>query len=761
MLSENGFGRFYQLKGSKATPPVGSKVFKESSFDWLADLALNAEGESDSSIIDLHLGVRGISCVGCVWLIETIFQQQAGAISVNIDTNQGAAMLRWESGKLDITAFAQEMLRLGYELTPNRPKTADKRSTNPISSRIGICGFFLLNTMLFTLPGYLGMSSDYFLTPLFDLLGALFATLSMVVGGSYFISRAVRALRRKVIHIDLPIALGLSVAYIGSILGWMSGHPNLIYFDFVATFVFLMLFGRWLQEYALERNRRHINERSPESRSVTVFGGPDDGASMPIEQIEPEQCYTIERGSINPVSARLLGGAASASLEWINGEAEPVPFDHGNLIPAGAINVGLEPITLRAEESWEESLLAELLKTPVDTFRNKRVQRILAGYLSAVLIIATIGGLAWGLKTWDLIAALQVFISVLIVSCPCALGVALPLIDELCNAKLRNAGLFIKTATIWARLRQVKHIIFDKTGTLSLETPRLLNPEVLDSLSTVGIQALYALTQYNLHPVARSIRENLLVKFANIEQVPFTNEAIKECVGNGVYFRDENDFTWSLGKPGWRQHGFAACASGRSNAQADLSYEGHTIAAFAFQEDLRDETRATIRQMRHYGYEIAILSGDIEANVHRVAARIGVAPGFALARCTPRAKARWIHTHARNNALMIGDGANDRLAFDQAVCRGTPIVDRSLLESSADFFFFGRSLASIPKLFETARVRQLAVLAVLGFAITYNLIAVTISLMGAMHPLLAAILMPISSLIALAIPWVLLQDRDC
>ncbi|HKK17246.1 MAG TPA: heavy metal translocating P-type ATPase metal-binding domain-containing protein, partial [Opitutales bacterium] len=250
VLEQNDLTRFYELKGKSAVPPVGSKAFRKVETEALEAVLKEAEARSEKPVVMAKFGIEGISCIGCVWLIEAIFKRQEGSAAARIDARSGAVELAWQNGQFDLSEFARAIQQIGYKLTIYREDGDRTKTSRQITYRIGLCGFFLLNTMLFTLPGYLGMGGDFFLSPLFQLLGALFATLSLAVGGSYFINRAWQAARNQVLHIDLPIALGLVVAYLGSLIGWASGYTKLIYFDFVATFVFLMLVGRWLQEVA-------------------------------------------------------------------------------------------------------------------------------------------------------------------------------------------------------------------------------------------------------------------------------------------------------------------------------------------------------------------------------------------------------------------------------------------------------------------------------------------------------------------------------
>lgn len=749
LIHQSGLSQFYEIKGKATLPPIGASVFSHHELRDLNKAQEKLEAQSENEIVRGEFRIEGISCIGCVWLIEAIFKRESGAIDIKVDSQAGEVLLIWRREIFKIADFGRALCQLGYQLTPIESASLKSPVSRQLASRIGICAFLLLNTMLFTLPGYLGMGGDFFLSPLFHILGAFFATMSLIVGGGYFIRRAWQALLAHVLHIDLPISFGLIAAYLGSIVGWFSGYTSLIYFDFVATFVFLMLVGRWLQEYTLERNHALLRQKKQKLQEVILLGGPRDGQRVAAETLMNGQVYSVEAGAINPVAAELMDPQASLSMEWITGEPHPVVWSPNQIVPAGAINLGLTRPALKARENWRDSTLFTLLERKQPNFQNKRLQSILKYYILSVFVTGFLGGLAWVAFTGDLLLALQVLTSVLVVSCPCALGVALPLCDTFANARLRKLGLYVKTNDIWERLRQVRSVIFDKTGTLTLTTPRLLNEESIKALSEAAAQALFVMVDRNAHPLARSLREVLLARRGKPTRITSPGP-VTEFIGKGVAWYDAAKNRWTLGQPNWEATPptIKTCTH-----RSVLRKNGTFIAGFDFAEDVRDDALQAHRNLQALNLKTVILSGDINSRVQRVAQALNLPSHAAYGNCSSKDKAHWIENHARNSALMIGDGANDRLAFEKAICRGTPVAEQGILESASDFFFFGRSLRGLPILFETAQLRRRTVATVFATAVIYNLAAVSICLAGLMHPLLAAVLMPTSSLASLAIAY--------
>ncbi len=743
MIEDAGFERFYDLKQGLATAPVRSRPFENHDFSWIEPRAADAESRATDGAASLDCALEGISCVGCVWLVEKLFEKHPGAIRAAAHPATGRLHLEWQPGRCDLKAFCEELTQFGYVASPAAAGSGDAEGRRLVA-RLGLCGAFALNAMGFTLPHYLGMPDDFEFAGLFRLIAFISATLSMLVGGSYFVDRAWRALRARSLHIDLPIALGLVLAYAGSIAGWGLGIEGLRYFDFVATFVFLMLGGRYLQTAAVEKNRRRLQRASPLPVAVTVGEKPE-----PLESLAPGIRFVIEPGQAVPVASTVQDGEAEISLEWINCEADPVVTGPGRQVPAGAILLSRNPLTLEATESWADSLLARLATGSSGERASPVLQQVLRVYLVVVLVIG-IGGLAAWLAAGETATALQVMISVFVVSCPCALGVAIPLADELAASRAARHGAFVRSATLWTRLRAVRHVIFDKTGTLTLERPVLVDPQTVGALGDDAALALARLTTASLHPVGRTLLEALGARGQRL-LADHGRAEIEEHPGRGVSFHAPNlqspisnlpraSARWTLGRAGW--------AGDEADGATSLCRDGRRVAGFHFRDTLRPAARDTLDLLRRRGHQLHILSGDTPEKVAALAAQLDIPPENARGGLAPAHQAAAAPPPPPGPPLSLGAGANDSLAFDAAGVTGTPVVDRSLLESKSDFYTLGSGLDFLPALFSAADARASGVRAAFAFALVYNLAAVAICLSGRMNPLLAAVLMPLSSIIS-------------
>ncbi len=747
LVHEQGLDAYYRIK-DEITVPVDGGVFAPSDFAWIEEAQRAAEcsggspepvasgtkrgqGSQPGKVPELTLGLQGISCAGCVWLIERLFQKHEGARDIVVNAQYGTMHLRWVRGVFSAAEFARQVRGFGYGVSPAGEIAAEPESRGLVK-RIGLCAAFALNVMLFSLPVYFGMERAFEWAGLFSVLNVVFGTLSVLVGGTYFIGRAGRALRAQELQIDLPIAIGIVGGYVGSVYGWLAGEERFVYFDFVSAFIVLMLIGRWAQVAAVERNLRRVLGHSPGVARVRLVGG---------EEVKPEelrlgQALLLAPGQTLVVEARLESAEAVFSLSSINGEAEPRVFRIGARVPAGAVNVGRGAAQLVAQQTWADSLFAQLVapgeRAPA---RHPLIERVVRGYAAGILMVAVAAGVGWWLASGDAVRTWAVVTAVLVVSCPCAIALAFPLADEMATVALRRRGVFVREADLWPRLARVRQIIFDKTGTLTLETPGLQNPEALDDLTAAARAALLALVQGNAHPVSQSLLEGMLAK-GPVE--PLAGEIV-ETVGHGVAIGP-----WSLGRAGWRE--------GETGRGTVFARDGEVVARFNFADVARPDARAELRALQARGVAIWILSGDAREKTIALADELGLPAGHALGELTPQAKAAWLDAHeGAENALMLGDGANDSLAFDRALCRGTPVVHRGVLGGKADFHYLGRGIGGLRALLEVDARRRATQRVILFFSIAYNLLAVGLAVAGHVNPLVAAVLMPVNSLVTLLI----------
>ena len=367
-------------------------------------------------------------------------------------------------------------------------------------------------------------------------------------------------------------------------------------------------------------------------------------------------------------------------------------------------------------------------------------------YVFGVLLLAAAGFGIWIPKGFE--AAARVTVAILAITCPCAIGLGVPLAHEMVHVALRRQGIFLRRRGFLDRALGVRKVLFDKTGTLTLGELRLTEEagRALLALDPASRDLLHRMSLRSNHPASRAIARAILEGQTAASADPMRvddEDAIVETPGSGMSWA-RTDGAYRLGHPAF------ALAMDRDDVSAAgetvFSKDGRALARFTFDEEMRADARAEVRRLTELGYEIHLLSGDASAKTARLAERAGIPAGNAAGDLSPEAKAERVRAISRGDTLMVGDGINDAMSFDAATCTATPAVDRPALPARADFYFLGEGIGAVRRALESARRLRAVTRANILFALAYNAISLAFCFAGLISPLLAAILMPASSL---------------
>jgi Cu2+-exporting ATPase len=753
LLGDEGLGRYYSLAPA-ARPAIGA-VPAPQSHAWLEPLV--AAAQSGGAMAAIELDVQGIHCAACVWLMNQLLRRHHGA-AITVNPAVGKVRLVYRARDFDVAAWVTDVERFGYRFGPSRKGSS--RAGGDLTLRMGLSLALTMNVMLFSISFYLGLSRvDGSLYRLFTWLAALLSTAVVVIGGGVFVRSAVLALHRRILHLDLPIALGMVLVYATSIVRLLSGAGGeLAYFDTLCTFTTLMLVGRWLQQRVIERNQRLLLQ---DDGAAGIFvrrldAGQPRAIAVPLVQADDR--LLIAPGELVPVDATLEDAAAAISTDWITGESDPRAIGAGDLVPAGSFNAGRSSFTVAARTAFAASPLVALLRqvapaAPAASHGHLRFwDRLARRWVVQVLAVSVAGLVLWlpaGLRP-----ALDVAVSLLVVTCPCAIGIALPLAYELVQTRLRRDGFFVRSADLLDRLERVRTLIFDKTGTLTLGRLALADAGALATLTHEARDAAYDLAARSGHPVAACLAQAL----ERAGAVFHPGAVVTEVPGQGLRCNNlgPGQSEWRLGRPGF------ASDEGLTDTthQTVLARNGKLVAAFSFREVLRPGAAAEIAALRGDGYDVHLLSGDAPDRVAALATAIGLPADRARAGLGPEDKARAVAALDHRDTLYLGDGINDSLAFEQALCAGTVAVDRPVLPGKSAFFIAGEGLRPLRRALAEARRLRRIVRRVSWLSLAYNVFAVSVCLAGRMSPLRAAVTMPLSSLgILLFTIWQLREPR--
>lgn len=735
LLRSQHLERFYDLRGERGAPIPEMRADRRDR-RWLEAIEARRDPRS-ASASGIELDLQGIHCSACVWLLEKLFTRREGAVRVTINPTLGRARLV-VLPSFDLGAWAVEIERFGYIAGP--PLKQVPRRSSELAVRMGVCIAIAMNAMIFAIAEYAGLASGA-TSDLFHHWSIGLSIVSVLVGGSVFFRSAWEGARRGAATLDLPIALGLLLAFVGSLVAYGRDRTSGVFFDTLDVFVALMLVGRYLQERALERNRQTLLEHDGVDGLLTRREEAEGTRTVKCTTIAAGDRLVLAPGDLLPVDARLEDStSASFSLDWINGESRPHRYSNGGLVPAGAFLAGESSVRLVALDSFERSPLIDLVKTtsprdldrPMSTPWWTTVTRI---YVALVLVAATLGFVGWLVATGDLGKALEVATAVLVVTCPCAFGIATPLGYELVQAGLRRSGLFVRSASFLDRAENIRTVVFDKTGTLTTGAPELANSELLDGLTMTDRAVLASMVGASHHPKSVAVARALEARGDVLVCAP----EVREEAGRGLVL-EVAGHTYRLGAPGW--------AAPADAADADLVFglDGETLAPLATRETLRRDAATEVEALRASGHEVWLLSGDEPTRASAIAIECGIGAEHAIGGATADAKAAWVAARQKDDLLMIGDGLNDALVSDVAYCSGTPAVDRPFMAARSDFYFVTPGLGCIRLALRAAEKMGTVRRRNLRFALVYNTVAIGLAYAGLMSPLLCAVFMPATSL---------------
>ncbi len=759
LLLGHGLDRYYAL--ARRLVPVSAATLP-SERAWVDALIEETRSNPESHALRaVTLDVQGMQCSACVWLIEELFRRTGGNGDITINSSRGTAVLRVPAA-FDWDGFLSRVEPFGYRFSA--ASSDSPRADTGALIRMGVTIALALNAMAFAAADYFGLTQGRVHSVMRILTFAIAAT-SVLVGGGEFIRSAVRALREGIVHVDATIAVGLVLAFASASTAFIL-RGDASYLDTLTVFVALMQVGRYLQTRVLESNRQQLLA-DPSADSILVRRR--EGAHVKVvtaKDVGVGDLLVVAPSDLVPVACELIEPAAAVvSLEWINGESAAVPAVGGNLIQAGAHNRSTTALLVRAKETFSGSLVRELLlsrasRDPHGARSTAGWQRFATIYVVAVTAIGAVGLIAWYVATRDLALATHVATSVLVLACPCALGIAIPLAYDLAHAGLRRAGMFVQSPGLLDRIPAVRKLAFDKTGTLT-RASLAADRAAFDRLSPVERALLYNLVARSSHPKARAVLE-CIGSFGNTGAFDSTGDSdLRDARHVSLAFSDAmaprevpskgieavlDGCCYRVGAPSWA----AAHAGAPENIDVVFARDGQVLLAFSTREELRSDAVHELRALAQSGRSVTILSGDSEDRVAEVARSVGVSGRSAHARLSPEDKLEWVRANDRQDTLFIGDGLNDLPALAASFAAGTPVIDRPFVAARSDFYLTTEGLRPVSLLFAVSATLRNVVRRNVALALVYNAITIAAALAGLMKPWMVAVLMPLSSLVVIA-----------
>jgi len=710
------------------------------------------EHEREASLI-----LEGITCSACIWLNEKHVAQQPGVTAVDINYATRRARVRWDERRCKLSDILAAVAAIGYRAHPydaGRSEQLAQQERRAALWRLFVAGFGMMQVMMYAIPAYIAeagtMSAD-----IEQLMrwASLLLTLPVVLysAGPFFRS-AWRDLGLRRVGMDVPVALGVGSAFAASVWATVTAG-GAVYFDSVAMFVFFLLGGRYLEMVARQKAVRDVEELS---RALPAFAQrlcaypSRETERVPVSSLVAGDRVLVKAGEAFPADGMVVEGSSSADESLLSGESLPVSKGEGSEVSGGSINRA-SPLLIRVSQVGEGTRLAAICNLMARAQAEKpRVvvlaDRVAGWFVAVLLVLAAATACVWAVL--DPARALWVFVSVLVVSCPCALSLATPAALTAATGALSRLGLLVTRGHAIETLARASHFVFDKTGTLTRGRLQLSETIALGALDeAAALQLAAALERSSEHAIGAGLRAAAgaaPVAVVAAERV-LTGQGVEARIGGVRQRIGRIEFVAELAG--------RLPPAGRSISDSDpqtlvgLGSEHGWIALFRLRDELRPEAPALIERLQRAGRQVCILSGDTAGAVADVAAKLGVSNAHGA--LTPQGKHEFIVALQRQGAVvaMVGDGVNDAPVLAQAQVSIAMGGGTDLARTQGDLVLLSENLGHLAEGWNLARRTSSIIRQNLVWAFFYNVLAIPAAMLGWVAPWMAGIGMSASSLL--------------
>jgi Cu2+-exporting ATPase len=751
-IGEHGLQRFYELRDELPGAPAHPTARGYSELDDPAFQRIHVE-VTETGLSRAALYLEDLQCAACVWLVESAPHCVPGLREVRIDLGRSRADVSWDPATTSLSTVARWLDQIGHAPHPYRGLDRDRQRRVEDRSfliKLGVAGAAMGNLMLLATALYAGLidAMDANVTTFFRWASMLVAIPALGYAAIPFFRTAIGALRLRRLHLDLPLSIGIAAG-----LGW--GAANVlrgtgeIYFDTLAMLVFLLLVARWV----LMRHQRRASSAAElllaltPSRARRIEGG--GHVDVPIEAVVIGDRLAVLVGEVIPVDGVIVDGHSALDVGLLTGESRPVEVGPGDAVHAGTANMAA-PLIVRATAVGETTRVGALVasiealsarKAPIE----RLVDRIAGRFVAIVSLAALATFVGWSFVSVALGA--EHAMALLIVTCPCALALATPLAVTVALGRAARRGILVKGADALERLATPGVVFVDKTGTLT--AGKLAVASWRGDVDAAGLAA--AVEAGSDHPIARA-----LGAYAGASGVA---SSIRETLGQGIE-ATVGGHRVVVGSPWWVRaqalcrpaiEAWIAELAERGETPIVIAVDGVATAVAGLADPIRADGREAIDALIRLGWRVEILSGDDR----RVVASVGAALGVPVERChggvTPEGKVTAVQAARLGGpVVMVGDGINDAAAMAAATAGIAVSGAAEVAIDTADVYLRSPSITAIAETIAGARATLATIHRNLRFSLFYNLAAGTLAVTGLIHPLIAALVMPLSSLTVLA-----------
>lgn len=712
---------------------------EENNFIHIEEFVIKEENNSYSA----NLMVENLHCAACIWLIESVLKKQENVTKARINMSNRRLHLTW-NGELDYgNKLVKLIADLGYRLIPfdlEVLRNEEKKYDNNLLKALAVSGFAAGNIMLLSVALW-SSSSEVMGIATRNLLywvSALIALPTIIYSGRIFFASAWNAVKSGATNMDVPISIAIFLASLVSLFEAITKGEH-AYFDSAVMLIFFLLIGRYLDFGARKKAMQTASQMALlQVSAATLIDENNQPKTIHVRDIKKDMILLIASGDRIAADGIVIDGISEIDTSLITGESMPKKISINEEVFAGMINLAA-PIKIRVNKTKEETLLAQIISLTenIEKSKSKYVRiadQVSKYYTPIVHILAAISFAIWCFYLqagWH--QSLLIATAVLIITCPCALALAVPVVQITSSSRLMKQGILLKNGEALEKLTNIEVIVFDKTGTLTLGQPKLINKNEIDE-NLLLIAASTA--SKSKHPLSKALCNSY---FGNLLELQ-----VGETSGSGLSSHYNNQEI-KLGKKEFVTDGGTE-NNDEITSEVYLKY-GNKIAVFKFEDELRPDSEAIIKQLQKLKKRIILLSGDKKSAVENVANKVGITEYYYNQ--TPIDKCNFLKQlkSQNKNILMVGDGLNDAPALVLADVSISPSIASDISKNAANIIFQGKKLHPVLEVILVAKKAKKLMKENFAIALAYNLIAVPFAMAGYIVPLIAALAMSSSSII--------------
>jgi len=703
--------------------------------------------ELDKEYQQASLLLEGISCAACSWLIETHLKKNPAVKSVSVNVSTHRCSLVWAPARANLSDLLQSLAHIGYM---PRPATDDqqqeffKKENRLALFRLGVAGFGMMQSMMVAVGIYFGATDTWL--DFLRWLSMLCATPVVFFSSAPFFKAAWRSIKSKQLIMDVPVALAIGLAYLASAWATVTSHGE-VYFESVSMFAFFLLLGRYIEQRARHRNRLafgNLAQLMPLTACcITQCNGEESIQNIPLKTLALNNLVLVKAGETFPCDGVIVSGESEVVEALITGEPIPVSKKIGDKVIAGTLN-GHSPLRIRVTAIGGATQLSGIERLAAQAADEKPKQVVMADkiarfFVARLLVVCTGVFLFWWFK--DSSRALWITLSVLVVTCPCALALAMPAALSAATAHLRLRGFLVARGHVIETLPQITRVIFDKTGTLTQGHFLVADVQLCADKNRAQVLAIAAALETDSnHPIAQAFAEWRYQRIAT---------DIKQITAAGVEAMIDGDI-YRLGTPEFIAEFLQASPLGLPDQEKLWLLLANTqgvLAWFGLEDAVRASAQATVQQLHTMGISVELLSGDQSGAVARLATQLGIREFTAGAKPADKLARLSFAQLQGDKVLMIGDGINDVPVLAGADVSVAMAAASDLAQTRADTVLLNNQLTLLPEAIHLAKRTNKIIKQNLTLSLTYNLIALPLAATGHVAPWAAAIGMTMSSLI--------------